>query len=524
MIRTKQPYKLVNAIAVAFLLVNAGCSSDSGDPAKAAQTAMASYDYENARIHLANALKADPSNPALIFMNGKLALASGNPELAKGEFTKLLSNADYGKKALSLLAKAQLMGGNADLALATLAKSTALDDIGYAATVGAKMAKGESEGAIAALDAGLAAFPESLDLRILDGSRALASGDFAKAEATADKLLLSAPNDPDALLYAGRVAFSQKKFAVAETRFNAILKSQPGHQSALLSLSAMARDKGDMKAATAFLEKARSVSPGNPVTIYLLAQMAFDAGDTKRAADLMQGTGEVQEQLPALMMLNGLIAAKQGKTEQAIVMLRNFLASGGEDGRARVALATALDSSGDKAGAWMVLRPVADAANASAPVLTLASRLATSAGAANAGSYTARAAQASNPDPIASQMKAADAAIQAGDWKKVDAVYTGLLARGNETNIILLNNAANAKLELGDGAGAIALARRAYAVAPNDPLVLDTLGWSIFKGQGDSPEVTALLDKAIKAMPGNAEIRAHIVAVSAARSKAKPAT
>ena len=50
MIRTKQPYKLVNTIAVAFLLVNAGCSSDSGDPAKAAQTVKVG-DIVKVRLH-----------------------------------------------------------------------------------------------------------------------------------------------------------------------------------------------------------------------------------------------------------------------------------------------------------------------------------------------------------------------------------------------------------------------------------------------------------------------------------------
>jgi predicted Zn-dependent protease len=522
MIRMKQHFKIVNLALAAVLMVNAGCSAVSGDPAKAAQAAMDSFDYETARVHLANALKDNANDPALIFIEGQLALASGDAERAKTAFGRLVQNAQWSAKAVPLLAKAQLMGGNPELALQTLASMPKPSAIGHAVSVSVKLTQGKADEGEAELDSALAAFPDSLDLGVLDGSRALAKGEIDSAKAVADRLLAAHAANPEAQMFAGRVAMVRKDLDTAAEHFAAVLKHQPGHQTALLALAAIARDKGDAKAAAEYANKAFAKSPGNPVATYFLAEMALDSNDLKGAAKLLQGVEEAQNQLPALAMLNGLLAARQNNHEQAIAHLQRYFSLGGEDGRARLTLAASLYAAGDKANAWTTLQPLADAANASGPTLKLASTLASDLKLPAAAAYAARAAKAGAADPIAPQMKAADAALRAGNWKKADGIYATLLAQGHADNVILLNNAANARLELGDAAGAIALARKAQAVAPKDPIVLDTLGWALFKGQGDSPEVTQLLGDALRLMPGNAEIQNHVNTVAHARSR-KPA-
>lgn len=517
--RLKQPYKVVNGLAVAILLVNAGCAPSSGDSAAAAKVAMAAFDYETARVHLSNALQDKADDPALLLMDGELALALGDPERAKTSLGRLAENPQWSARALPLLAKAYLMGGSPQLAVQTLAKAGKLDALGHAVSVSAALTQGMGDKAQAELDAALLSHPDSLDLGVLDGARALSLGDMAKAQAIASRLLAKHAGNPEALMLAGRVALARQDLPGAETHLKAVLEHIPGHQTALLAMAAIARDKGDAKAAKQYATTALDRSPGNPVARYFAAQMAFDSGDIENAAKLLHETEEAQAQFPSLAMLNGLVAARQGKHEQAIAHLRKFLQSGGEDGRARLALAGSLSAMGDKAGAWAVLKPVADAANANAAVLKLASSLAGSLSLPDAANYAARAARAGTADPIAKDMLAADAAIRAGNWKKADTIYTALLAAGHSDNIVLLNNAANARLELGDAAGAVTIARKAQALAPADPIVMDTLGWALFKSQGDGPEVTRLLGEAARAMPGNLEIRDHVNTVANARSR-----
>ncbi len=518
----KQHSKIVNFALAIALMVNAGCSAVGGDSAKAAQAAMESFDYESARIHIANALKENANDPALIFLEGQLALASGDAERAKTDFERLARDPQWAEKAVPLLAKAQLMGGNPELALQTLTTAPKPSAIGHAVSVSSKLTQGQGDEAEAELDAALKTFPDSLDLGVLDGGRALAKGENDRAKSVADRLLAAHENNPEALMFAGRVALVRKDLDKAADHFAAVIEHQPGHQTALLALSAISRDKGDVKAASEYARKAFAKSPGNPVATYFLAEMALDSNDLKGAAKLLQGVEEAQNQLPALAMLNGLLAARQNNHEQAIAHLQRYLSLGGNDDRARLALSASLYAAGDKANAWTTLQPLADAANANAPALKLAAALASDLKLPTASTYAARAAKAGTPDPIATDMTAADAAIRAGNWKKADEIYSGLLAQGHGDNVILLNNAANARLELGDAAGAIALARKAQAVAPKDPIVLDTLGWALFKGQGDSPEVTQLLSEAVRLSPGNAEIQNHVNAVAHARSR-KPA-
>lgn len=511
--------KLVNLALVALLLVNSACSSLSGDTAQDVKAALAEHDYAAAQIHVTNALQADPANKELLYLNGKIALEMGNTDLATSEFTKLINDAAYGEKSRPLLAKAYLMGGNPQQALTTLDGSKRDSDTGQAVKISALLAIGKSDEANRLLDSAVVQFPQSVDLGVLVGARQMALGDLDGARATAEGLVKSAPSDPDALLFAGREALSRRDLASAEAHLAALVKMEPWHQTGLLALAAIFRDRGDQAGADRYLKQAQAKAPGNPVSIYLRAQMAYDAGDLDQATKILETAPKEGAPLPALEMLNGLVSAKKGNHEIAIASLQAFLSQGGEDGRARVALATSLDAVGDKAQAWQVLKPVANAANATAGTLKLASRLAQAAGDAGAPTYSQRAIALAKPDPNAPQMKLAEAAIAAGDWQKADRIYAGLLANGNRDNIILLNNAANARLELGDAPGAVSLARQAVALAPADPIVLDTLGWSLYKAQGDGPEVRKLLAQAVQAMPGNVEIRRHVTTVSNAASR-----
>ena len=71
----------------------------------------------------------------------------------------------------------------------------------------------------------------------------------------------------------------------------------------------------------------------------------------------------------------------------------------------------------------------------------------------------------------------------------------------------------------GDKPKAIDLARRALALAPDDPIVNDTLGWILFQSQGATPEVIVLMRKAYAGQPANQEIQSHIAQISSAARK-----
>jgi tetratricopeptide (TPR) repeat protein len=85
------------------------------------------------------------------------------------------------------------------------------------------------------------------------------------------------------------------------------------------------------------------------------------------------------------------------------------------------------------------------------------------------------------------------------------------------SNLAALNNAAWLAHEL-DRPGALQLAERAYALAKDNPAVLDTLGW-ILVGEKREAEAIPHLSRAAELAPNAPEIRYHLASALAASGK-----
>lgn len=504
--------KMVNPVLLAFFLATSACSGQTVPEKDAAIQSLNAGDIAGARIHIKNALAANPKDPELHFISARIALEDGNVDLAKSELQPLLGNPKFGKEARAMLGQAHVIAGNPQIALETINAGPLDSGLAYAVAVDANLALGHPVKDL--LAKGLAAFPESSELLQVDALLAISTGDMPRARANSTKILALAPKDAHGLLLAGRIALIDSDKASAEKYFDAALALNKNNQVALLAKAALAHDRGDIKTANAFLaQSAKNASGGSLQTRAFMAQMALEAGDVAGANKIMDSL-PAQSKMPYIAMLRGIIAGARGQSEQAISLLQPFLNQGGENPAARVALSNAYAATGDKRQAWAVLKPLADLANASPSVLELAAQLSGALQLPDAAQYRARQQAATRPDPIAKDMAEADKAIGAGDWKGADAIYQRLLGGQGANNVILLNNAANVRLQLGDTAQAAALARRAQAAAPNDPIVADTLGWILFKQAGATPEVVELMRKAYAGQPGNPEVREHLTQIS----------
>ena len=109
----------------------------------------------------------------------------------------------------------------------------------------------------------------------------------------------------------------------------------------------------------------------------------------------------------------------------------------------------------------------------------------------------------------------ADAYARSGQYAQARTGYEALLKTAPQDPAVL-NNLANVLLRLKDP-GAVAIAERAAAQAPEDASALDTLGWALFQGGGDAQRERALglLRTARLRAPGNPSIRYHLAAVLA---------
>ena len=87
------------------------------------------------------------------------------------------------------------------------------------------------------------------------------------------------------------------------------------------------------------------------------------------------------------------------------------------------------------------------------------------------------------------------------------------------TNAMVLNNGALMALRTGNKAEALSLARRAHALTPNDPAVVNTLGWVLLESGESKTEALRLLRSAMEQRPGNLEFRWHYAAALAANGR-----
>jgi tetratricopeptide (TPR) repeat protein len=114
------------------------------------------------------------------------------------------------------------------------------------------------------------------------------------------------------------------------------------------------------------------------------------------------------------------------------------------------------------------------------------------------------------PGDVAVQLLVGDLHARAGRFGDAATAYKAAL-KAQPQNAQALNNLANAQLKLKDPA-ALQTAQAAHKIAPQNPLVIDTLGWVLFQ-QGQTEQALPLLRDARLRSPGNPEIRYHLAKV-----------
>lgn len=107
---TQQRRNRVNGLIFPILFGLAACSSDNVPQMDTIRAAYLQQDYERARELAATALKANPSDPAIVFLSGQIALDSGNLDFAKAQLQRLLPDAHFGARARGTCARLLAFG------------------------------------------------------------------------------------------------------------------------------------------------------------------------------------------------------------------------------------------------------------------------------------------------------------------------------------------------------------------------------------------------------------------------------
>ena len=522
MIFVRKPNIVGSLLALSLTL--GACSTDASDPLAQAQSAFAENDYRGARIYLMSALKDDSTDPAANLLYGKTLLQLGDGVAAEAAFKKLSGNKAYQAEVRGLMAHALLLRDMPERALELVQDVNQRHaNLAFWVKAQALLQLDREDEAVKALADGLSAEPRDPGLLALRGNYEIDQRNISQARRTAALALKHGPDNLDALLLSGQLALIGQDLPDAKAMFDKALKLYPDSITPLFSVAAVNADMGNQKQAKVDLKRILELAPGHPMALFLMAKIAFNDGDIDRAHELVQGAGETLGDVSGTLLLRGEIAYLQGNHEQAIDWLRKFLADRPGHVQGITVLGHALTAAGDETQAYALVKPAADRATATPQLLALAAKLGKAQNDPLAVSFGKRAQAPAGRDDIALKMTEAGQAIAAKQWAKADSIYADLRASGLDRNAIIMNNSALVQLELGNKAEAVTFARAALALTPNDPNVLDTLGWTVLQSGQDKTEALKLLQQASSRAPGNLEIRWHLANALAANGQAAEA-
>lgn len=494
--------------ALALALVVGGCGADPKALAAKARSEYAAHQYLAAQTDLAGALAANPNDPALLELHARNALAMGDG-IAAGASLDKLAGLTHPADFKRMLAEAALLRGQAQDALAALGDDKTAAGLRLRGL--ALLSQGNQAGAEQAFQAGLAAEPRNAPLLASLSRLKLMSGDTQAARGLADRALAADGDLLDAMLVNAQVATAEGRLGNALAAYDKAGKRYPGNLAALTGQAALLGDLGRTDELSALLAGFQGTTTDGTMA-YLKARLAAAKGDWSAARDILQANEDKLKDRDDANVLYAQALTQIGQPEQARARLQPMLARHPESVVLRRELGKAQLAGGDAAAAVQTLTPFAQSKSASVEDLRLLAKAAEAAGDPNAAFFAARARYPS-PQSLGQALGAADTAMKASNWGNAIKAYEQILALTDGRSALVLNNMAWAQAQVGNRDKALAFAQRAIQVAPDDPSVMDTLGWLLHQTGGNKSRALDLLRRAAQKAPQNQTIAKHLAEV-----------
>jgi tetratricopeptide (TPR) repeat protein len=238
---------------------------------------------------------------------------------------------------------------------------------------------------------------------------------------------------------------------------------------------------GDTDLPIALLQVARAADPGNSSASLVLAYMLSRDDRTADALKTLRSIATPDPFASNAWQLEASVLADAKRDAEALALAQGQVMRAGATAAAFETLARVLFG----------MHRNAEAADAYAKAIALAGP------------------QAKPEDLWPLYLNRASALEGAGRWPEArQTLETALQLAPNEP--LILNNLGYAKLERGEDVDAAeAMIRKASALAPDDASITDSLGWALFK-QGRVSDAIKILQQAALKDPAEAEIREHL--------------
>lgn len=441
----------------------AGCGDSPEVLFEKAKASFAAEDYNSARLQVATALKEQPDNKAMLELLVESQLRMGDPDGAEGAIGRL-ERAGGGGPALGLMkAEVALLRGKAAQAIALAAGNP--DPEAWLVRAQAHLALGENAKAVEAFKQGL---DTGGGLRLAEAYARylLQNNDVAGTRSVYQRMVKLDPKAYETMVLAGDIAAAQGQTEQAIKAFTAVSATYPERVAPLLALANQYDALGKVDEAIATVKKAETIAPDAAAVQDLKIQLWAEKGEWTKIRDALQGREQDLVPGSGLQMKYAEALLRLGHGEQARMLFNRAVLALPGNPYARMMLGEAQLETGDNAGAWQTLKPLAMGTLARPEVLESAAKAAKAVRAPEASALGARL----QPDRLKASMALIEngqGAVVRQDWPTVLDVYGKLAQQGDDAEVFKYLALANSRL--GHAPEAMRYADRALALAPNNP-------------------------------------------------------
>ena len=419
--------------------------------------------------------RAQPKSAAAVDLKGIVYIAKGDPASARASFTRALTLDAAYFAAAENLAQLDLRENKRADARAHLVEFLGKNKNSVEAMSAlASLAASEKNDAEAArwLAQAVAVDPVAIGPAVNLIAHELRTGEHDKALTLARKLRIAHPDNPDLLDLLGRAQLASGETNNALSTYKTLAVTLPRSAEAQMQVAALELMAKNTIAAEDYLKTALAIQPDFPAAQLALAELYTRKGHFALA---LMVAGQLQARHPkasAGYQLEADILMIQHKPAEALPLYEQALAlTRSSELLVKTASALRAVGKGDEAArrivGWLQ----------------------------------------GHPDDLRVQLFKAEILLADKHYKLATEQLEATRLRSPK-NVTVLNNLAMAYLQSQD-ARAEQVAEQAYALAADQPAVMDTLGWILVE-KGDTERGLAILQRASAQAPDSREIRFHV--------------
>jgi len=430
-------------------------------------------DHDKA-LAAAQSLEQQQNNPALQNLKGGVHLARKDPDQARRAFEAALRLQPGYLPALQNLAQLDMLAGQPESARlryeAALARDSGNTEIMMA--LGALAARrGQRQAAREWLERAHQGAPDALAPALQLAAWYLHTGELPRALALAQKLQAANPASTEALALLAASRAASRDMEGALESYTDLAGRQPGSAAAQLQLAGAHMALERPAEALVALRKALALQPDHGLALATAVRLLTESRSWEQALALARPAQSRPASAALGYRLEGDIEMARGQPAVALPLYRK---------------AHALEPGG--------------------PLVISLHRALTAVGKAGDAHKQVSDWLASHPRDLPTRLYLASTLVAAADYRAALPHFEQVLAV-EPHHVVALNDLAWSCQQIGDRR-ALSFAEKAYALAPANPTVADTLGW-ILAQQGQPGRAVPLLKKATDAAPKAGHIRFH---------------